>query len=169
MGRRQTRRRKTEKNGVSSRREGLDAPPPGNVESAAVSRAPRGRLGVALRVRLSTLILFAGAFAIRVAVASQLSSTPLFRTPELDYREYWTWAERIAAGNFAWPIPPAHGPGYPYFLAALLALLGGSAAAARLVQAALGAALCVVVSRIGERAFGRAAGLAAGGLLAVCG
>ena len=120
-------------------------------------------------MRLSTLILFAGAFAIRVAVTSQLSSTPLFRTPELDYREYWTWAERIAAGNFAWPVPPAHGPGYPYFLAALLALLGGSAAAARLVQAALGAALCVVVARIGERAFGRAAGLVAGGLLAVCG
>ena len=114
-------------------------------------------------------MLFASALLVRVAVSAELGNTPLFRTPELDSREYWNWAERIASGRFEWPVPPAHGPGYPFFLGALLALFDGSSSAARLCQAALGALLVVVVARIGERTFGRTAGLAAGALLALCG
>lgn len=74
----------------------------------------------------------------------------------------------IAAGDFAWPAPPPHGPGYPYLLGFLLATTG-SLAAATIVQAAIGAGTCVIAASIGRRFFGRPVGLLAGLLLAFCG
>ena len=64
-------------------------------------------------------IVFAAALALRIAIVVQLRGTALFRTPELDSIEYFTWAQRIASGNFTWPAAPPHGPGYPLFLGCL--------------------------------------------------
>ncbi len=58
-------------------------------------------------------------------------------------------------------------PGYPLFLAALYGLAGPSLAAARLVQAALGAATCCLLYLIGRDLVSPAAGRLAGLLLAV--
>jgi tetratricopeptide (TPR) repeat protein len=107
------------------------------------------------------------AAAVRLAVAAELSRVALFATPQLDSREFLLWAGRIARGDLAWPALPAHGPGYPYLLGALLAAGGGSLTLVRVVQALLGAGTAVAAAALGRRAFGTAAGVAAGVLLAL--
>jgi Tfp pilus assembly protein PilF len=110
------------------------------------------------------------AFAVRAAVALSLGRTVLYRFPQLDSREFLNWAQKIAAGDFTWPLFPTHGPGYSYLLGALLALSGGSFTAVRLVQAAMGALLCVLTALLAARLCDdRRAGLAAGLLLALYG
>ncbi|HEY6066132.1 MAG TPA: tetratricopeptide repeat protein, partial [Thermoanaerobaculia bacterium] len=94
---------------------------------------------------------------------------PLHRTPQLDSLEYSIRAQRFVNGDFAPPAVPAHGPGYPMFMAIVDRLSGGSLAALGVVQALLGAGLCAMVAMLGRRWFGRPAGLLAGGLLAVNG
>ncbi len=111
--------------------------------------------------------LFAGAFALRLAVAGALAETVLFRSPQLDPHEFLTWARSIAAGNPIWI--PSHAPGYPFFLGSVLEILDGSLAGARAVQAALGGVVCVVVALLGRRWFGAWSGLAAGALVALQG
>jgi len=83
-------------------------------------------------------IVFAAALALRGAVVVQLDGTALFRTPELDSIEYFTWAQQIAHGDFTWPAAPPHGPGYPFFLAALLFIKRGSMFAVHMLQAVAG-------------------------------
>jgi hypothetical protein len=80
--------------------------------------------------------VFLTAFLVRLAVAQELAPLALWTTPQLDARENLVWATSLAAGNDRWPSPPTHGPTYPYFLAGLLRLLGGSLPAVRAVQTA---------------------------------
>jgi tetratricopeptide (TPR) repeat protein len=117
--------------------------------------------------RFDLAAVFGAAFLVRLAVWLEIRSLPIVRSPQLDSFEYVEWARRIASGDFTWPVPPPHGPGYPFFLALVLKLSGGSLDAAGVVQAALGAVGCVLAVRIGRKFFGREAGLAAGLLLAV--
>lgn len=112
--------------------------------------------------------IFFLAFVVRLAVSSSLSSLGLWQNPQFDAHENLTWARALAAGDFTWPSPPTHGPAYPFFLALLLKVFG-SMDAARLAQAALASAACVLVARTGGILFERRAGLAAGVLLAVSG
>ena len=113
--------------------------------------------------------MFAAALIVRFAVWLQTRSIPIVRSPQLDSLEYLEWARRIAGGNFAWPSPPAHGPGYPYFLGLILAATNGSLSAAAVVQAVLGAAGCVLIAMLARAFFGRTTGLLAGLLLALDG
>ena len=117
--------------------------------------------------RFDLAVVFGAAFLVRLAVWLQIRSLPIVRSPQLDSFEYVEWARRIAAGDFTWPVPPPHGPGYPFFLGAILKLSGGSLGAAAVVQAALGALGCVLIARVGRKLFGREAGLLAGLLLGV--
>jgi 4-amino-4-deoxy-L-arabinose transferase-like glycosyltransferase len=96
-------------------------------------------------------IVFAAALALRVAVVVQLRGTALFRTPELDSVEYFEWARRIAAGDFTWPAAPPHGPGYPFFLGALLFITHGSMFAVQVLQAIAGSVTAVVIALIADR------------------
>jgi tetratricopeptide (TPR) repeat protein len=118
---------------------------------------------------MAAAAVFAVAFLVRLAVGAQLADEPLFRSPQLDSLQYYLWAQRIAAGDFLWPVPPPHGLGYPVFLGALLALLDGSLGAVRVAQSLLGAGTCALAAAVAGRAFGRRAGIAAGLLLAVYG
>jgi tetratricopeptide (TPR) repeat protein len=111
-------------------------------------------------------VLFAVAAAIRVVVALQLRALPLVRQPQLDALEYDRWATRIAAGDWSWPVPPPHAPGYPFFRGLLLALTH-SPTFVLIVQALLGAGTCVLVAAIGTRLLGERAGWAAGAILAL--
>ncbi len=113
--------------------------------------------------------MFLIAFAVRLAVALGTADLPVVRTPELDSAQYVAWAGWIAEGNHAWPQPTIQGPGYPYFLAVLLWLTGGSIAGAAVLQGVLGALSCVVTAMLATRWFGRSAGLAAGMLQALQG
>ncbi|MEO8033036.1 MAG: hypothetical protein ABI837_01290, partial [Acidobacteriota bacterium] len=111
--------------------------------------------------------VFLVAAALRLVVLFQISNLPISRTPHFDALEYRQWALRLAGGDFSWPIPPPHGPGYPFFLGILLHLTGNSVNAALALQALLGAGTCVLVALLGAQFFGRTAGLFAGSLLAI--
>jgi tetratricopeptide (TPR) repeat protein len=113
--------------------------------------------------------IFLLALSVRLAVSWSLSPLGLWQNPQFDAHENLVWARALASGDFAWPSPPTHGPTYPFFLAALLKLAGGSLDAARAAQAALGGLTCVLGARAGTALFGRPAGLAAGVLLALAG
>lgn len=102
------------------------------------------------------------AAAIRLAVAASLWNLPLVRTPKLDSAEYLAWAQRLAAGDWTWPVVAQHGPGYPIFLAALLVLGTGSLKLAVAAQAIVGGLTAAVVSLIAARWAGSRAGLLAG-------
>ena len=120
---------------------------------------------VAARDRKSAVVfvvIFLTALAVRLVVARELWLLPLVRTPKLDSAEYLSWARRIAAGDFAWPVVSPHGPGYPMFLAASLAVGSGSLPFAIFVQAVVGAATAVMVAAIARAWFGERSALPAG-------
>lgn len=126
---------------------------------AAVSEAALGAAWAAA--------LFVLALLVRVLVVVQLSDTTLYQSPQLDHLEFLRWAQSLGGPQVDWL--PTHGPGYPRFLGAALALVGGSLTGARIVQAVMGAGLCVLVAFLGARLHGRWQGLAAGLLLALYG
>jgi len=114
-----------------------------------------------------TIAIFVTAVSLRLLISAKLETMPLYRSPQLDSLEYLLRARRIASGDFRWPNPPAHGPGYSFFLAGLLALFGGSLPPVWAVQAGMGAALACAVGTLGARLFGRGSGIAAGFLEAI--
>jgi cytochrome c-type biogenesis protein CcmH/NrfG len=101
--------------------------------------------------KLKALAIFAIALALRLAAGRQLGELPLSRTHHLDALEYLTWAQRIVELGFYWPPFPEHAPGYPFFLAAFLAIFDGSLAEVRIFQCLLGAIGCVLTARIAAR------------------
>ncbi|PYQ80581.1 MAG: hypothetical protein DMG03_22340, partial [Acidobacteria bacterium] len=120
---------------------------------------------MAVRERGATAVcasVFLVALAIRLIAARELWQLPLVRTPKLDSAEYLSWARRLAAGDFSWPVVSQHGPGYPLFLAAWLAIGSGSPPFAIAVQAVVGALTATLVAAIARDSFGDGAALAAG-------
>jgi tetratricopeptide (TPR) repeat protein len=113
--------------------------------------------------------VFVVALVVRLAVAAELWNLPIVRTPKLDSSEYVSWARRLAAGDFAWPVISPHGPGYPFFLAALLLLGSGSLSVAMAVQAIVGALTAVTLALAAREWFGSRAGLLAGLVYALYG
>ncbi len=109
------------------------------------------------------------AATVRFAVLSSLWNLPLVRTPKLDSAEYLSWALRLAAGDSAWPIVAQHGPGYPYFLAALLVVGDGSIKFALAAQALVGAGTAACVAAIARRLYGIRSGWLAGVVYAIYG
>lgn len=109
------------------------------------------------------------AVVVRLAVLLQLQASPLFRAPKIDSLEYYAWARDVAVGHLAWTSIPIHGPGYPFFLGAVLAVAGDDLFRARVVQALLGGLSCLLVTRLGTRLLGRRGGFLAGALAAVYG
>jgi len=110
------------------------------------------------------LVLFLGAFAVRVAfvLAFGPMSPPSQRADDQAYDQiaYRLVTEHQYAD--AW-----YPPGYPLFLALNYALFGRSWFIARLIQAALGAATCLLIYRLGTKVFSERVGLVAGVLLAI--
>ena len=94
---------------------------------------------------------------------------PINRTPQYDALEYVLWAQQIAAGNFAWPRHPPHGPMYPWFLGAMLFFGSGSLLFVRIAQSLAGALTCFVSGVIARRLFGGLAGVVTAALLAIHG
>ena len=106
--------------------------------------------------------VFGAAVAVRLVVASRLADLPIVRTPWLDSSEYLDWGRRLTQAASAWPANPPHGPGYPFFLAAVFTLFGHSLQAARFVQVLVGSLGCVLTAMLATRFFGRRAGIVAG-------
>ena len=95
------------------------------------------------------------------------AATPLGELLVGDGVAYDAWARALAGGDWLGREVFYQAPLYPYFLGAVYALVGPSLLAARLVQAAIGAAGCLLVACAGKRWFDRRSGLAAGWLVAL--
>ena len=110
----------------------------------------------------SPVTVFLVAVALRLAAAFVLGDLPISRMPQLDSAAYVSWARALVDEPSFWPAYPEHAPGYPIFVAIVLALSGGSLMAVRIVQAILGAIGCVLTARIASRTLTPKAFLPAG-------
>ena len=106
------------------------------------------------------------AFLLRLIYLLQIESIPLFYNLAGDGRTYDEWAQRIAAGAWLGEGVFYQAPLYPYFLAILQSVFGHDLWAVRFLQLILGSISCGLIYLVGEKLFGRVAGLAAGVMLA---
>ena len=110
------------------------------------------------------------ALAVRIVYLYQADASPLFDAPMVDARTHVENALKLAGG--AWegnPEPFWQPPLYPYFLAITFALFGENYYLPRLVQAAVGAAVCALLFLLGRRAFSPSVGWLAAGMAALYG
>jgi len=114
-------------------------------------------------------LLFLVALLIRLAFVWQIRELPTQRWLVMDAQRYDELAREIAAGGWMPREAFYQAPLYPYFLAAVYAVTGGSLLAVRLLQAVLGALTVVLLAVLAGRLFGRTAGGAAGLLAAFYG
>ena len=114
--------------------------------------------------RRTTLLLFFLALAVRVAFSLLygISAPPLGWGDDDAYDRIARSIAFSATYDDLW-FPP----GYPLFLAAFYATVGAKMAIVRLAQAVIGALTCVVVHRLGKRAFDARVGWLAAFALAV--
>ena len=112
------------------------------------------------------LVIFGSAFLLRLLYLNQVESIPLFYAPAGDGRGYDEWAQRIAAGDWLGAGVFYQAPLYPYFLGVLQTLVGHDLWFIRLVQIVLGALSCGLIFLAGRSWISRAAGIAAGLILA---
>jgi Tfp pilus assembly protein PilF len=110
--------------------------------------------------------IFACALLLRLIYLKQIESIPLFYHLAGDGRTYDEWAQRIAAGAWLGEGVFYQAPLYPYFLGVLQTLFGYNLWSIRFVQVLLGSVSCGLIFLAGEKMFSRAAGLAAGLILA---
>jgi type IV pilus biogenesis/stability protein PilW len=111
--------------------------------------------------------VFAVALLLRLIYLLQIQAIPLFYNLAGDGRTYDDWAQRIAAGAWLGQGVFYQAPLYPYFLGVLQTLFGHDLWAVRVVQVILGSSSCGLLFLVGDKLFGRGAGLAAG-LIAAC-
>lgn len=119
-------------------------------------------------------ILLLGAI-LRGAYLSEIVHTPDFTHPGIDAHYHDYWARALATGDWSPPkmyadpmiesTPYFRSPGYPYFLALIYRLTGGSYLWVRLIQMLLGLGSCLLAFFFGRRWFGSAVGLIFAGLM----
>ena len=112
-------------------------------------------------------LIWGAAFALRLLYIFQSQRSPFYDFPLVDAKTYTQAAAAMALGHFG-DQPFWQPPLYPHFLGALYALFEPSFTLPRLVQAALGATLCLLIFRLG-RVFAPAVGYLAAGLAACYG
>lgn len=115
-------------------------------------------------------LIFAGALALRLALLATTAGDPVFGTPMLDAEYATSWAHAMRTGG-PWISPEGTAyfrtPLYAWFLAISFLLPGPDLLTARVLQALLGAATCVLLADLTGRRLGRGPGMAAGILTAV--
>ena len=124
-------------------------------------------------------ILVIGA-VIRLAYIVEIAREPEFKHPPVDAGYHNYWARALATGDWSQLPPDALGrdpmigstpffrpPGYPYFLAFVFKLTGGSDLAPRIVQACIGLLSCFLLFMLGRAAFSRSLGLVAAALMSI--
>lgn len=107
--------------------------------------------------------VFALALSARLYYLHEIRASPLFTAPVVDARTYTEDARYFSDVSFAGrPAPFWQPPLYPMLLGVLFALAGDDLYLPRLIQAVLGALVCVLISLLGLRVFGAGVGLGAG-------
>jgi len=114
-------------------------------------------------IALGALMLLGG--ALRILHITEVTRAPDYRHPVVDAATHDYWARGLAFGEWTPPAgqpdpamassPYFRPPAYPYFLAAIYAVSGGSLLAPRIVQMLLGLCSALLVFLIGRRWFGR--------------
>lgn len=127
--------------------------------AGASASAARGWLAFAAVVAL--------AFGVRLAFLAQARDVALFHAPIVDARSYWDWSDRIVAGDWMGDQVFYQAPLYPYFLALTKLAVGADLGHVRLVQIAIGALACGVMTLAARRWMSPAAGVVCGVLLAL--
>ena len=107
------------------------------------------------------------AFALRFVHLLEARAVPIFDALLMDGRSYSTWADRIVAGDWLGDRVFYQAPLYPYALALIKLAVGNDLGRIRLVQIAIGSVSCGILFLAGRAFFSRAAGVAAGILLAI--
>lgn len=148
---------------------------PGGTAQKTVRRAspehlPAGRRTLLTVLSLAAIVLLG--LALRVSYLREIVDNPDFSLPQIDAGYFDYWARGLATGDWALPnnladfadpqirtSPFFRPPAYPYFLAAVYRLTGGSYLGARIVQMALGLANCLLAYLLGMRIFGRGTAL----------
>lgn len=111
--------------------------------------------------------VFATALGVRLVHLFQIIPAPFFPFKMGDAASYDAWAQRISAGDWWGTEVFYQAPLYPYFLAVVYTCVGDDTFSIRLVQAAIGAAACVLLTIAGWKIFSGRVGIVAGLLLAV--
>jgi len=113
--------------------------------------------------------IFLTAILIRLIYLIGYQHNPFFADPQMDALYHDRWAVQIARGDWVGAEVFFRAPLYAYFLAAVYFVSDHSYWVIRLVQAAIGAASCVLVGRIATRLFGPVTGFVAGLMAAFLG
>ena len=107
--------------------------------------------------------VFALALSVRLYYLHEIRTSPLFTAPVVDARTYTEEAHYFSEVSFAGrPAPFWQPPLYPVLLGVLFALAGDDLYLPRLIQAVIGALVCVLICLLGYRVFGAGIGLGAG-------
>jgi tetratricopeptide (TPR) repeat protein len=108
------------------------------------------------------LLVFLLALGIRLVYLRQVADVPFSSHPIVDGAQYWSWAGRIAAGDWRGEGVFYQAPLYPYLLAVVRVIFGPRLIAVYLLQAVLSALGCSLLALAGRRIFSPAAGAIAG-------
>ena len=112
---------------------------------------------------MGVVAVFALALSARLYYLHEIRASPLFTAPVVDARTYTEEAHYLSDVSFAGrPAPFWQPPLYPVLLGVLFALAGDDLYLPRLIQAVLGALICVLICLLGDRVFGAKIGLGAG-------
>jgi tetratricopeptide (TPR) repeat protein len=95
------------------------------------------------------------AFLVRCLYLYQIHDAPFYGIRIGDADAYHQWARRIAAGDWLGDGIFYQAPLYPYLLALIYKIFGDSVTTIRVIQAALGAASCVLLASAAISLFGR--------------
>ncbi|MDE2811435.1 MAG: tetratricopeptide repeat protein [Gemmatimonadota bacterium] len=112
---------------------------------------------------VGVVAVFALALSARLYYLHEIRASPLFTAPVVDARTYTEEARYLSDVSFAGrPAPFWQPPLYPVLLGGLFALAGDDLYLPRLIQAFIGALVCVLICLLGHRIFGAGVGLGAG-------
>lgn len=113
----------------------------------------------------SLVSIWAAAFAVRLLYIVQSQQSPFYDFPLVDAKTYAQAALALALGDWTGNGQPFWQPPlYPHFLGLLYALFDPGFTLPRVVQAGLGATVCLLIFWLGRRVFSAAVGWIAAGL-----
>ncbi|MGB9742039.1 MAG: tetratricopeptide repeat protein [candidate division WOR-3 bacterium] len=117
---------------------------------------------------LPLVLVFSLALVVRVIyLLVARKHDPLFFAPQMDGLYHHQWAVAIARGMEFINDAYFRAPLYPFFLGLIYRVFGPDLFTARLIQAVLGSASCVLLSLLGRQIFDRQTGFYAGLAMAV--
>jgi 4-amino-4-deoxy-L-arabinose transferase-like glycosyltransferase len=117
----------------------------------------------------TAFLVFALALAVRLVYLGEIAKSPTFHVPIVDSASYDQHARLLVEKGIFYQRFFWQGFLYPFFLAVVYFLTGGSMLAARLIQIVLGSFLCAGVFHLGSKLFDRRTGVVAGVIAALYG